>query len=114
MKPEPGLSIELATKIAAEVTDVATWREVLVVFTGNGYRGRDGTGRNVGNVIHRYWTECRRKATEAETNGKRNQPQAGRRASRVEQIGDYDYTPIDGPPPERQAAGVNHRQVSFV
>lgn len=57
MKPDPGLSINQAELIATEVTDMPTWRRVVVMFVGNDSRGRDGTGRKVGNALDRYRKE---------------------------------------------------------
>lgn len=110
MKPNPELSIELATKIAAEVKRLNIWRQVLVVFSGNGYRGGDNSGRNVGNVIYRYWKECDKADKEAASDGTRTQPQQRNgKPTREETYHSYDYSGLDGA--EGEGAGGLDREV---
>jgi hypothetical protein len=60
MKPDKALSIHQCEQIAAKVSNLEVWGRVLTVFAGNGHRGRDGTGRYVGNALDRYQNELAR------------------------------------------------------
>lgn len=69
MEPDPGLSIRQAELIAADVPDdpasMAVWKQVLKIFAGNEHRGRDGTGRYVGNALDRFGKEIEKLPPEA-------------------------------------------------
>jgi hypothetical protein len=94
MNPDPELPIEYATRIAEYVTDLPLWREVLVIFSANGYRGRDGTGRNAGNVIGRYWREIEKRKQEAQSDGTRTEPRPAK-PTRAETVRNRDYSVFD-------------------
>lgn len=78
MRPDKSLSVHQCTLIAAEVSDLKVWDDVLIVFSGNEHRGRDGTGRYVGNAIDRYRQEVKKAKEQANAksvnagNGNRN------------------------------------------
>lgn len=70
MKPNPALSIHQCEVIVGTVKDREIWGNVLSLFAGNEYRGRDGAGRMVGNAVDRYRKEVARAARDGTARGK--------------------------------------------
>jgi hypothetical protein len=58
LKPQPPLSINQCETIAATITDLSLWGEVLTIFKGNGHRSR-----YAGNAVDRYKNEVLRRSS---------------------------------------------------